>query len=36
MSDALIFVFGMLATLFAVGPLAIAAASDLRRKDDEE
>jgi hypothetical protein len=34
MSDATIFVFGLVATLFALGPLTIAAISELREKDD--
>ena len=36
MSDGAIFVFGLLATLFALGPLAIAAISELREKDNQK
>ena len=32
MNDSLIFVFGLVAFLLAVGPLAVAAYIDLRRK----
>jgi hypothetical protein len=35
MSDTLTFVFGLIATILAVGPLAIAAYLDLRSKDGE-
>ena len=35
MSDAFIFVFGLIATLLAVGPLAVAAFLDIRSKDAE-
>jgi hypothetical protein len=34
MSDGAIFLFGLLVTLFALGPLAIAAISELREKRD--
>jgi hypothetical protein len=34
MSDGTIFLFGLLATLFALGPLVIAAISELREKED--
>ena len=36
MSDFVIFLFGLVATLFTLGPLAIAAISELREKDDEK
>jgi hypothetical protein len=36
MSDAAIFVFGLVATLFTLGPLAIAAISELREKDGQK
>ena len=35
MSDALTFVFGLIATILAVGPLAVAAYLDMRSKDGE-
>ena len=35
MSDAFIFVFGLIATLLAVGPLGVAAYFDIRSKDPE-
>jgi hypothetical protein len=34
MSDGAIFLFGLLVTLFALGPLVIAAISELREKGD--
>lgn len=36
MSDLALFMFGLLATLFTLGPLAIAAISELREKDSEQ
>ncbi len=36
MSDAFIFVLGLLATLATLGPLTIAAISELRGKDHRE
>ena len=33
MSDGAIFVFGLVATLFTLGPLTIAAVSEIRNKD---
>ena len=36
MSDVVIFLFGLVATLFTLGPLTIAAISELREKDDEK
>lgn len=36
MSDGFIFVFGLLATIFALGPLIIAAISEVREKNDQE
>jgi hypothetical protein len=35
MSDAAIFVFGLVATLFTLGPLIIAAISEVRGKDHQ-
>ena len=35
MSDGLIFVFGLIATVLAVGPLGVAAYFDIRSKDSE-
>ena len=35
MTDTALFIFGLIATLFAVGPLAIAAISELREERDE-
>jgi hypothetical protein len=34
MSDALTFVFGLIATILAVGPLAVAAYLELRSEDE--
>lgn len=36
MSDGFIFVFGLIAVTVAVGPLIIAAISELREKDGSE
>jgi hypothetical protein len=36
MSDFVIFLFGLVATLFTLGPLTIAAISELREKDNEK
>ncbi len=36
MSDAFIFVLGLLATVAAIGPLTIAAISELRGKDHQK
>lgn len=36
MSDALLFMFGLLATIFTFGPLTIAAISELREKDNQQ
>lgn len=36
MSDILTFVFGLIATTLAVGPLALAAALEMRSKDAEQ
>jgi hypothetical protein len=36
MSDGLIFLFGLLATILTLGPLAIAALSELSDKDAQE
>jgi hypothetical protein len=36
MSDILTFVIGLIATILAVGPLAIAAALEMRSKDIEQ
>jgi hypothetical protein len=33
MSDVFTFVFGLIATILAIGPLAVAAALDLRDRD---
>jgi hypothetical protein len=35
MSDAFIFVFGLIATVLAVGPLGVAAFLEIRSKDAE-
>ena len=35
MSDGLLFAFGFIATLFAIGPLAVAAYLDYREKREE-
>lgn len=36
MSDGALFVFGLIATLFAIGPLIIAAITELREKDNQK
>jgi len=36
MSDGLIFVFGLIALLVAVGPLVIAAISEVREEDERK
>ena len=36
MNDIFLFVFGLIATILAVGPLAIAAVLDLRSKDADQ
>jgi hypothetical protein len=36
MSDSLLFLFGLFATILTLGPLAIAALSELRDKDEQE
>ncbi len=36
MSDVFTFVFGLIATILAVGPLVIAAISEMRSKDAED
>jgi hypothetical protein len=36
MSDLALFVFGLIATGFTLGPLAIAALSELREKDSQQ
>jgi hypothetical protein len=36
MSDGLLFVFGLLVTIFTLGPLAIAAIVELREKDKQK
>jgi hypothetical protein len=34
MSDGVLFVFGLVATIFTLGPLTIAAISEMREKDN--
>jgi hypothetical protein len=36
MSDGLLFLFGLIATILTLGPLTIAALSELRDKDAQE
>ncbi len=36
MSDGFIFIFGLVATLFTLGPLTIAAISEVRNKDHQD
>jgi hypothetical protein len=36
MNDAFTFVFGLIATILAIGPLAVAAFLELRSKDSEQ
>jgi hypothetical protein len=36
MSDSALLMFGLIATIFTLGPLAIAAISELRAKDQQK
>jgi hypothetical protein len=36
MSDLVLFIFGLVATIFTLGPLTIAAISEMRGKDNQK